>query len=202
MARKQVGTPRGRRPSAQSESDPTEKPFTPETLDRTTIAIPLLDRIEREGVDKIQNVIIDVNLEYPGGRRKAREDVWEWIEALPGVIPTRDSAAAAGRSTVSPARAADESKQQSVNRSKSLYSQQYLFGQLSGANIRELVRRNEQARKALEPAQGALGSSAIYRIWLDHHVKRLTHLFTSTDKGRAARNSFGAPCKDIRCAVG
>ena len=27
------------------QSDPTKKPFTPETLDRTVIAIPLLDKI-------------------------------------------------------------------------------------------------------------------------------------------------------------
>jgi hypothetical protein len=63
------------------ESDPTEKPFTPETLDRTVIAIPLLDEIKKNP-DKIQGIVIDVNLEYPGGREKARENIYKWIEKL------------------------------------------------------------------------------------------------------------------------
>ena len=40
------------------QSDPTKKPFTPETLDRTVIAIPLLNKIEKDGLRKPQNVII------------------------------------------------------------------------------------------------------------------------------------------------
>src|SRR6516165_3201508 len=31
-------------------------------------ALPLLDRIAADGADAVQNVIIDVNLEYSGGR--------------------------------------------------------------------------------------------------------------------------------------
>ena len=87
MAKKQM--PGGRRSSKQSQSDPMKKPCTPETLDRTVIALPLLDKIHEDGPDKVQHIIIDVNLEYPGGRKKARDDVWTWIEELPGVIPTR-----------------------------------------------------------------------------------------------------------------
>ena len=69
------------------QSDPTKKPFTPETLDRTVIALPLLDKIEQDGLGKPQDVIIDINLEYPGGRTEAREVVWQWIDALTGGDP-------------------------------------------------------------------------------------------------------------------
>ena len=34
------------------QSDPTKKPFTPEVLDRTVIAVPLLDKIKKDGEDK------------------------------------------------------------------------------------------------------------------------------------------------------
>ena len=35
------------------QSDPTKKPFTPEVLDRTVIAVPLLDKIKKEGEAKV-----------------------------------------------------------------------------------------------------------------------------------------------------
>lgn len=201
MVRKRSGGSGGRRSSRQSQSNPTEKPFTPEALDRTIIAIPLLDKIEKDGLEKVQNIIIDVNLEYPGGRKRARDVVWQWIDALPGVTPTRDSPAITGISDSHLAQSLEESGQQLINRNKSEYSQQYLFGQLSGENIRALVRRNEQARKDPKDERGALGSSALYRIWLDHEVKRFINLSISTVKADAARNAFGALGKDIVWAV-
>jgi serine protease AprX len=197
MARKRSDSPDGRRSRRQSQSDPTEKPFTPETLDRTVIAIPLLDRINEEGVDAIQNIIIDVNLEYPGGRTRAREVVWQWIDALPGIIPTRDGPTSAP-SSVSHLK---ERNWQGINRSKSQYSQQYLFGQLSGENIRKLVRVNEKAKQDSKDTVGMPGASALYRIWLDHEVKRFINLSISTVKADAARNAFSALGKDIIWAV-
>jgi serine protease AprX len=187
MARKRSDTDDGRRSRRQSQSDPTEKPFTPETLDRTVIAIPLLDRIKEEGVDAIQNIIIDVNLEYPGGRTRAREVVWHWIDALPGITDSVSHLT--------------DSNWQGINRSKSQYSQQYLFGQLSGENIRKLVRVNEKARQDSKDASGTPGASALYRIWLDHEVKQFINLSISTVKADAARNAFSALGKDIVWAV-
>src|SRR4029077_10195447 len=59
-----------------SQSDPKRKPFTPEVMDRTVIAIPLLSKLkaEREGQKEkeVYHVIIDLNLAYPGGRAGAR----------------------------------------------------------------------------------------------------------------------------------
>src|SRR5262245_12151846 len=115
------------------QSDPTKKPFTPETLDRTIIAIPLLDKMAKDGLHKPQDVIIDLNLEYPKGREEARKEVWRWIDALSGVTKTFEKRA----ESISPGN-------QGVNPTKSKYSQQYLFGRLSGRNIRALAKRNEE----------------------------------------------------------
>jgi serine protease AprX len=170
------------------QSDPTKKPFTPETLDRTVIALPLLDKIEQDGLGKPQDVIIDINLEYPGGRTEAREVVWQWIDALTGVI----------RTFTEPTKTIPAGKQ-GINSAKSEYSQQYLFGRLSGKNIRDLVKRNERERKGKDA--GNPGVAAIYRIWLDHEVSRFTNQSISTVKADAARNAFGAFGKDIVWAV-
>ena len=62
------------------QSDPTKKPFTPEVLDRTVIAIPLLDKIKKDGETKIQPIIIDLNLDYHGGREAARERAQKLVQ--------------------------------------------------------------------------------------------------------------------------
>ena len=77
MARRRPpASDRGRKNSASI----AEELFTPETLDRTIIALPLLDRIRADGIHVVQNVIIDVNLEYSGGRREARKVISDWID--------------------------------------------------------------------------------------------------------------------------
>jgi serine protease AprX len=188
---------RSRNPkAARPQSDPTKKPFTLDDLDSTVIAIPLLDRINEEGLSEIQNVIIDVNLEYPGGRKQARELVWQWVDQLPGVTPTFG----ADRQTSGVDVTSRSSQHQCINRRKSEYSQQYLFGRLTGKNIRSLVRRNEEERKR-EESVGSPRASAIYRIWLDHEVSRFINQSISTVKADAARKAFGALGRDIVWAV-
>jgi hypothetical protein len=86
------------------------------------IAIPLLELME-EDPDAIQPVIIDLNLEYVNGRKRARDQVKEDIKAL---LANPDATAAAGK--------------QGINEAKSESSPQYLFARLSGASIRELVK--------------------------------------------------------------
>jgi serine protease AprX len=200
MVKKPSRSPTGHRSSDRSQNDPREKPFTPDTLDRTIIAIPLLDKIDEEGAGEIQDIIIDVNLEYPGGRKRAREVVWQWIDTLPGVTPTWPGTGGADRL---PSELIQPNAQsgQLINRSKSEYSQQYLFGRLSGENIQALVRRNEQARTDAQNGGGGFGSSALYRIWLDHEVKRFINLSISTVKADAARNAFSALGNDVVWAV-
>src|SRR5262245_45278169 len=74
-----------------NEADTHNKPFTTEVLDRTVIAIPLLEDFRKELEQlkedptrdpKIYPVIIDINLEYHFGRSGARACVIEMINTL------------------------------------------------------------------------------------------------------------------------
>ena len=85
---------------------------------------------------------------------------------------------------------------QGIHTSKSEFSQQYIFGRLTGRNIRKLAQRCYKQQK--EPSASA---SPLYRIWLDHEVKRFTNQSISTVKADAARNAFGAFGSEIVWAV-
>ena len=186
-------------PSGSSSGPPNPPPtnpgdtFTPRTLDRTIIALPLLEKIEKAPPDEQFDIIIDVNLEYSGGRAKARYDLWDWIDALPGVERSHPD-------KVPQDQVSDSQNAQGIHASKSKYSQQYLFGRLSAANIKALVQRNDREKKAATAA-GKPGKSALYRIWQDDQVRAFTNISVSTVKADAARNSFGTSGKDILWAV-
>jgi serine protease AprX len=182
------------RQSALPQSHPEDESFTPRTLDRTVIAIPLLEKMRHAEPDEQFDIIIDVNLEYSGGRSKARDILWEWIDALPGVRPSKD------RKDQSEATTQPE-QVQGINASKSKYSQQYLFGRLSAANIQALVQQTERARKESPTLDGKPGKSALYRIWQDDQVRTFTNVSVSTIKADAARNAFGTSGKNILWAV-
>ena len=166
------------------QSDPTKKPFTPEVLDRTVIAIPLLDKIKKDGEAKVQPIIIDLNLDYHGGRDAAREQAQQLV---------KDIIAEFGL----------DPKQQNVNYTKSKLSQQYLFAVLEGRAIRELVRRDNQDKpKAISDTRASqTAHRAIFRIWPDFPVKGLITKSISTVKADAARNSFSAFGDNIIWAV-
>src|ERR1700688_3672023 len=83
------------------------KPFDPENLIKTVIAIPLLRDIEADPA-ALQYIIIDANLRHAGGRSKAKSDIFQFIA---------DAIQAAGDPTV----------QQGVHRAKSEASQQYVY---------------------------------------------------------------------------
>src|ERR1700752_4858805 len=96
------------------------KRFDPRILDRSVIAIPLLDEINKDE-NEVHAVIVDVNLDYPGGRDVARTWVREAIKTAVAKIAPPD-------------------EKQSVREKKSDLSNQYIFAGLSGKIIRELVR--------------------------------------------------------------
>jgi subtilisin family serine protease len=189
-------------PGDLPESDPTRKPFTPETLDRTVIAIPLLDEIKKHGEEQLYNIIIDVNLEFTGGREGARNAVRQWVAQLiggedPALSPRKRRKSAPRGKAQSPA----PSTAEHINDAKSRYSQQYLFGVLSGRNIRELARFNDAQMQDNSTSDGKPGPSALYKIWLDHKVVRFCNQSISTVKADAARNAFGALGQGIVWAV-
>jgi hypothetical protein len=176
------------------QSDPRKIPFTPETLDRTVIAIPLLKRLEKEQKELKEKpelkpkpfaVIIDLNLEYPKGRGRARNWVINRIEAI---IEEK------GHNK--------DPKHQGINVPKSKYSQQYLFAQLEGDVIRELVKQDREIKKGIKRTGGQkVGPRAIYHIWPDFEIKSLINRSISTVKADAAQTSFAAYGENIVWAV-
>jgi serine protease AprX len=178
------------------------KPFDPLVLDKTVIAIPLLEQIRQEDEGRadrvIYNVIIDLNLEYPAGRDGARD----WVIA--NVKNAKEAAERKGSLLPGP---------QDVDQEKSRQTNQYLFAALEGRVIQELVRLDEKAASSLsahmQTPQGAqtgppirrTSYRAIYRIWPDFEVTALINKSIATVKADAARNAFGAIGDGIVWAV-
>lgn len=164
------------------KSKPDDPGFTPQSLDATVIAIPLLEILkaeEKSDVSALHPIIIDLNLAYPTGRKGARERVGALIEQA--VAATKG----------------DPTKEL-INTSKSELSQQYVFCRLSRESIRALVRLDcdEQALGASTPFR-----HAIYHIWPDFQIKPLINKSISTVKADAAHRSFSALGEAIIWAV-
>ena len=190
-----------------SERPQAGKPFDPLVLNKTVIAIPLLEmlRLENEGKAEriIHDIIIDLNLEYPSGRDGARDWVIANVEKAKKQAVEKQAALLSGV--------------QDVDLGKSKQTNQYLFAALEGRVIQELVRLDEQQAKGLmqtadEPQRGAPeqrashsqsspSHRAIYRIWPDFPVTALIHRSIATVKADAARNSFAAIGSNIVWAV-
>lgn len=196
--KKPSGKAAGAPPAAEAlipQSDPQKKPFLPEVLDRTVIAIPLLKELMAEdeapqratpGKRNTYDIIIDLHLEYPGGRERARERVLALVQEI---LAQQQRAWKIGPGT------------QGINASKSELSPQYLFGKLDGRVIQELVRRDRPAETAGGRGAAAPAGSAIYRIWPDFPVKALLTKSISTVKADAALNSFATSGDGIVWAV-
>jgi hypothetical protein len=129
-------------------ADPQEsREFTPEQLDRTVLAIPLIktlrdERRKLEAHPELEPmkypIVADINLEYSKDRRETREEAENLIEA---------AIDACGR----------DKDHQGVHRAKTDRSQQYIFARLEGDVIRCVVDRNEPDRP-------------IFRIWPDFEI--------------------------------
>jgi len=173
-------------------------------LDKTVIAIPLLRILEEErdeeakarkahkrSTPRLIGVILDLNLEYQQGRDRCRERVRELVAEA---IVRAGSDKAPGT--------------QGINNSKSDLSNQYMFAKLEPSVIRELVRLDNQ-RAATGEQQGEtdeqrtarITQRAIYRIWPDFKIKKLTTKSVSTVKADAARVSFSAFGDEVVWAV-
>jgi hypothetical protein len=177
--------------AADTAKNPRKPQFVPETLDATVIAIPLLNDLKDEQeklkadpglAPKIFPVIIDLNLEYPGGRAEAAKWVADNAQDLIQTLGKNQDPALQG-----------------INETKSRYSSQYVFASLEGDVIRALVKRDGQAKSEAQAAGRRLGS--IYHIWPDFKIGSLTNKSISTVKADAAQTSFPAQGEDIVWAV-
>lgn len=176
------------------------KRFDPRILDRSVIAIPLLEEINKND-NEVHAVIIDANLDYDAGREAGRKWIREAIENAIAIIAPSD-------------------KNQGVREKKSDLSNQYIFARLSGKVIREVVRLDveraaNQGKTAKKPRQPkkrekvAVQSGtaqlyrfrAIYRIWPDFKISPCITKSLATVKADAAQTSFCAHGIDVTWAI-
>ncbi len=146
--------------------------FDQEHLVKTVIALPLLDMM-KEDESAVQDVIIDVNIRYSGGREGAKKWVAEWI---------KNAIEFCGDKTI----------QQGVSEQKSQRSQQYVYARLQGRVIRQLVAW-DQDRSGDE--------RCIYHVWPDFLIKPLIWKSVPTVKADACQRAFVTMGRDIVWAV-
>lgn len=174
------------------DSDPKNKRrFTPEVLDMTVIAIPLLKTIRREikrskaaqdaGATykpPILDVIIDLNSEYEYGHEEAQRNVRELVKASIETVGLDQDSQGIGTFTSA--------------------GHQYVFARLEPNVISKLVEQDQDSQhghKTRTPKQ------TIHRIWPDFEIGKLTTQSVSTVKADAARVSFSAFGSGIVWAV-
>ncbi|HEU0014946.1 MAG TPA: S8 family peptidase [Longimicrobium sp.] len=180
----EYGPPPQGSPQPLRNADPRKSDFDPEVLDRTVIAVPLLRRMRDEDARRAAapdahdperyHVIIDLNLEFHGGREAAKQRIEDMVDAAIKRYP----------------QAADET---GIQKAKSRLSHQYLFATLTSDVIREIVRIDSGT------AEG--GRGAIYRVWPDFEIQAFISKSFSTVKADAARAAFAAFGQDIVWAV-
>ena len=157
--------------------------FTSRVLDRSVIAIPLLHILAQGGrgqdpagasgeVPDLVAVIVDLNLEFRGGRDKARQRLTKLVDEAKSAV-------------------GNPSANQGINTSKT--HRQYVFARLEPDVIRALVRLDQVEKNS--------AGQAIYRIWPDFKIGTLTTKSVSTVKADAARVSFSAFGRDVVWAV-
>jgi serine protease AprX len=174
------------------DSDATSgAPFTPEVLDSTTIAIPLLQMIKEEAEaaslaartrtayePPLLPVMIDLNLEHPDGRERARKQVIALVDRA--IEQVGVNKAGQGIDRVSPV------------------GNQYVVALLEPEVISRLAQLDRELR---HEGTRRVQRGAIFRIWPDFEVKKLTDKSVSTVKADAARVSFSAFGEGIVWAV-
>jgi serine protease AprX len=136
-----------------------------------------MDELETKGDDALVDIVIDLNLNFPGGRERARERV-------------RDLATAALATTTKKAGAG-------VDDRKTELSDQYVFARLPGRAIRAMVRLDAESVGGASSAPNRV----IFRIWPDFKVRALLTHSISTVKADAALTSFAAGGSKVVWAV-
>jgi serine protease AprX len=173
-------------PGKLDQSNPKKKPFLPESLDRTVIAIPLLNVLKDEAEGRAEpephKVIIDLNLEFPGGRESARIWVNDAIRKLIANAPE-----------------GEPRDDQELFDKRGELTPQYVFATLRARVIRALVSLDAEPKK--DSQDNIFEARAIYHIWPDFEITALTNKSISTVKADAARASFAALGEGIVWAV-
>jgi serine protease AprX len=140
-------------------------------------------------------VIIDVNLEHPGGREAARKWVLDNIERAKEAADVRDAG-------------------QEVHLEKDQLNSQYVFARLEARAIQKLVeldmadataaadnRRKATKEASLKARIEAAKFRAIFHIWPDFEISACINKSIATVKADAAQQSFSALGTGITWAV-
>ena len=149
--------------------------FDPRNLDKSLIALPLLKEMESVGASERIDVIIDLNLNWPGDRAEVRQ----FVMALIGKV----------------------ARKKAIHELKTRCSRQYVFASLRPKEIIALARADLEQHRGADAEMGSAPKRAIHRIWLDHAIEEQTNRSISTVKADAARSAFGALGEGIVWAV-
>ncbi len=190
------GTPRKRATKRVTEAEHRDR--IQRTLSKSVVALPLLDRVNRDGkrggrrAPVRYEVIVDAHLDFPRGRKAARE----WILGVLRLLSAGDDAALGV-----------------LESEKNRDQTQYVFATMTGAVLCELVGLDGWSNAALVakgfPAKDVAASwpvdkpapRAIYQVWEDFEVYPLIHGSIATVKADAARAAFKAAGTDVVWAV-
>lgn len=137
-----------------------------------------MDELKTKGDDVLVDIVIDLNLNFPGGRDRARERVRDLASA---------ALAASGRRKAGAG----------VDDRKTELSDQYVFARLPGRAIRAMVRLDAES----VGGESSAPYRVIYRIWPDFKVRALLTHSISTVKADAALTSFSAGGSRVVWAV-
>lgn len=163
--------------SLPPEEQEKVKPFDPLVLDRTVIAVPLLEKMEKdlELIDKIKetnpelvkqfNSAIEFNPKFPGGVKAALERVQEMTEtarqkALESSAKRLNQASKDDRQSAEKRHAALKSTTANQTIAPLEPERNYTFATLDAAIIRRLLAANERLRSPDDP-----GAEPIRRIY-------------------------------------
>ena len=195
MSRSRTRNGRRARPAAAGAGTDaaaqTRQVFVPEVLDSSVIAVPLHKQIEdqeKQGTHEVFHVIIDLNLEFPGGVRGARAEVERLIAQVVAALRKDPKTQRVHRH---PLEAAEGGAGPPADG-------QYVVATLDRDCIRELVRRDGGGARRRSAARS---KRAIYHIWPDFDLKPLIDKSVTTVKADAAHNAFSAFGADVVWAI-
>jgi subtilisin family serine protease len=160
--------------------------FNPDDMLRSVISVPMLRRMEEDD-NELQSVMIEVNVNYAGGRPGAKNQVKKMVlEAITALGPGGDV--------------------QFISDWKTETSEQYVYARLTGKVIRAIVERDQVQQPSLD-TRGGTGQQpdqdwhAIYHVWLDFRVRAQVWRSTATVKADACRRSFATTGRGIVWAI-
>lgn len=154
--------------------------FNPDNMIRTVISVPMLDKIDADE-DKVQSVLVELNINYSGGRPQAKDRVAKLIEDA--IKDCKGSA-----------------EQELISEWKTNTSEQYVYAKLKGKTIRRLAELDQQARPEADQDQDK-DWRAIYHIWPDFIVRAQIWRSVATVKADACRRSFDTTGRGIVWAI-